>query len=69
MVRCCHSPLALNVKCEVTGIHMVDNHCALLLSQELLASDPSDLLMNDMALRKGDVYNAFVNKELGAGAG
>ena len=39
------------------------------LTQELLASDSSDLLMNDMALRKEDTHNAFVNKELGAGAG
>jgi SNF2 family DNA or RNA helicase len=34
----------------------------------LLASDSSDLLMNDMALRKQDMFDAFVNKELGAGA-
>jgi TATA-binding protein-associated factor len=34
----------------------------------LLAGDSSDLLMNDMALRKQDMFNAFVNKELGSGS-
>jgi hypothetical protein len=34
----------------------------------LLAEDSSDLLMNDMALRKQDMFDAFVNKELGSGA-
>jgi TATA-binding protein-associated factor len=33
----------------------------------LLAGDSSDLLMNDMALRKRDMFDAFVNKELGSG--
>ena len=33
----------------------------------LLAGDSSDLLMNDMALRKQDMFDAFVNKELGVG--
>jgi SNF2 family DNA or RNA helicase len=33
----------------------------------LLAADSTDLLMNDMALRKQDMFDAFVNKELGEG--
>lgn len=33
----------------------------------LLAGDSSDLLMNDMAKGKKDMFEAFVNKELGQG--
>jgi SNF2 family DNA or RNA helicase len=34
----------------------------------ILAGDSSDLIMNDMALRKKDMFSAFVNKELGKGS-
>ena len=37
-------------------------------SIHLLAADSSDLVMNDMALRKKDMFEAFVNKELGEGS-
>lgn len=33
----------------------------------LLASDSADLLMNDVARAKRDMFDAFVNKELGQG--
>lgn len=33
----------------------------------LLAGNTTDLLMNDMAIRKQDVFEAFVKKELGGG--
>jgi TATA-binding protein-associated factor len=33
----------------------------------LLASDSADLLMNDVARSKRDMFDAFVNKELGDG--
>ena len=33
----------------------------------LLASDSSDLLMNDMAMGKRVMFDAFVNKKLGQG--
>ena len=33
----------------------------------LLASESTDILMNDIALQKRDMFDAFVNKELGKG--